>query len=114
MAALRKRGRSGILAVISLAVLVLAGMAIGLSAHPPKTAPQPSSSPAMYSLACSQITVGAACSTGGAYRMKDVLKIASPSERTQNSGSYMILDTQFEEEVSSSISPAGVVIWGDY
>jgi hypothetical protein len=46
--------------------------------------------------------------------MKDVLKIASPSERRQNSGSYMILDTQFEEEVSSSISPAGVAVWREY
>jgi len=46
--------------------------------------------------------------------MKDVLKIASPSERKQNSGSYIILDTLLEENVSSSMSLAGVVIWREY
>ena len=110
----KRRLRRGIQAVVFLAAMVIAGMAIALSAHPPKPAPQPGSSSATYSLACSQITVGGAYSTGGAYRMKDVLKIASPSERKQNSGSYIILDTLLEENVSSSMSLAGVVIWREY
>jgi hypothetical protein len=114
MAVLRKRSRSGILAVVSLAVLVLAGMTIRLSAHPAKAAPQPGSSPATYLLSCSQITVGAGYGTGGAYRMKDVLKIASPSEHRQGSASYTILDTLVEENAGSPMSPAGVVIWREY
>ena len=114
MPALRKRTRYGILPMVFFAAAVVAGTTIGLSAHPAKAAPWPGSSPAAYSLACSQITVGAGYGTGGAYSMKDVLKIASPSERRQNSGSYTIVDTLLEENVGSSKPPAGVAIWREY
>jgi len=114
MAALRKRSRSGILPMVFFAAAAVAGTTIGFSARPAKAAPQPGSSPATYSLACSQITVGAGYSTGGAYSMKDVLKIVGPSERRQNSGSYIILDTLFDENADSPMSPAGVAIWREY
>jgi hypothetical protein len=46
--------------------------------------------------------------------MKDVLKIVGPSERRQSSGSYVILDTLFDENADSPMSPAGVAIWREY
>jgi len=114
MAALRKRSRSGILAVVSLAVLVLAGMAIGLSAHPPKADPPPRHYSVPFSMVSSQITAGASYSTGGSYSAKDVLKIAGPIELHQSSGSYVVLDVLLDDGTPSSRPRAGVAVWREY
>ena len=114
MAALRKRSRSGILPMVFFAVAVVAGTAIGLSAHPPKVDPPPRHYSVPFSVVSSQLTAGASYSTGGSYSAKDVLKIAGPIELHQSSGSYVVLDVLLDDGTPSSRPRAGVAVWREY
>ena len=110
----RRRLRRGILAVVSLAVLVLAGMAIALSTPPPKADPPPRHYSVPFSVVSSQLTAGASYSTGGSYSAKDVLKVAGPSELHQSSGSYVVLDILLDDGAPSSQPRTGVQVWREY
>ena len=110
----RRRLRRGIVAVVFLAAMVIAGMAIGLSAHPPKADPPPRHYSVPFSMVSSQITAGASYSTGGSYSAKDVLKVAGPIELHQSSGSYVVLDVLLDDGTPPSRPRAGVAVWREY
>jgi len=109
-----RRLRRGILAVVFLGAMVIAGMAIAVSTPPPKSDPPPRHYSVPFSVVSSQITAGASYSTGGSYSAKDVLKVAGPSELHQSSGSYVVLDALLDDGAPSSRPRADVQVWREY
>ena len=110
----RRKLRRGIVAVLFLGAMAIAGMAIALSTPPPKADPPPRHYSVPFSVVSSQITAGASYSTGGAYSAKDVLKVAGPSELHQSSGSYVVLDALLDDGTPSSRPRARVAVWREY